>query len=104
MEPSTHRGGRPLDGTMSHVAYGEDVQHVRLHKQGKALQVSPSSRTTIAGEVLTGDSVAPRSDAWGCVVCMSSVRTWAATSEALRLEFDVPDRRARSPDLARLSG
>jgi len=43
---------------MSHVAYGEDVRHVRLHKQGKALQVPPSSRTTIAGEVLTGDNVA----------------------------------------------
>ena len=58
MEPSTHRGGHPLDRTVSRVAYGEDARHARLHKQGKALQALPSSRTTIAEEVLTGDNVA----------------------------------------------
>jgi hypothetical protein len=43
---------------VSRVAYGEDARHARLHKQGKALRVSPSSRTIIAGETLIGENAA----------------------------------------------
>jgi hypothetical protein len=58
MEPSTHRGGLPLDRSVSRVAYGEDARHVRLHITREGAPDATSSRTTIAGEVLVGDNVA----------------------------------------------
>jgi len=54
----TRRGGHSLDRSVSRVDYGEGARHACFHKQGKALQVRPSSRTIIAREVLTGDNVA----------------------------------------------